>query len=58
MAVGQLLDYLRWIVPTPQLAILVPECPREDLIALIKSCNVTLLHPNEGQFSNARGDET
>jgi hypothetical protein len=32
MAVGQLLDYSRFITPRPQLAVLVPDKPRADLL--------------------------
>ena len=41
MALGQLLDYRRF-VETAECAILLPERPREDLVALINSAGVGL----------------
>jgi hypothetical protein len=49
MAVGQLLDYQRWFDPTPQLAVLVPEQPRGDLVKLIRSCDMEVLVPEGGE---------
>jgi hypothetical protein len=49
MALGQLLDYRRF-VPNPRCAILLPERPRQDLVALIHSAGVSLFWPEAGQF--------
>lgn len=44
MAIGQLLDYCRFI-PTPhRLAILVPEAPRTDLIGLLHGLGISVIH--------------
>jgi hypothetical protein len=41
MALGQLLDYRRF-VPHARCAVLLPEQPRADLVALIRSAGVGL----------------
>ena len=41
MALGQLLDYRRF-VEAAECAILLPERPRQDLVALIQSAGVDL----------------
>jgi hypothetical protein len=43
MAVGQLLDYSRFVEPKPRLAVLLPSKPREDLQELLKSVGVSLV---------------
>jgi len=43
MAVGQLLDYSRFIEPAPRLAVLLPSLPREDLREFLKSAGVDLI---------------
>ena len=37
MAIGQLLDYRRFMFPRPQCAILLPARPNDDLLALAKT---------------------
>jgi hypothetical protein len=49
MALGQLLDYRRF-VEAAECAILLPERPRQDLVALIHSAGVGLFWPKGGQF--------
>lgn len=45
MAIGQLLDYRRHIVPAdPALAVLLPDEPHEDLRSLLDSVNITLVY--------------
>ncbi len=43
MAVGQLLDYRRFVQPTPRLAVLLPTEPREDLREFLKSAGVEIV---------------
>lgn len=43
MAVGQLLDYRRFIQPAPRLAVLLDAAPREDLRDYLKSAGVELV---------------
>jgi len=43
MAVGQLLDYSRFVEPKPRLAVLLPSRPREDLRELLRSAGVDLV---------------
>ncbi|MEV0440038.1 restriction endonuclease [Streptomyces spectabilis] len=47
MAIGQLLDYQRYIEPRPRLAILVPTRPREDLRDLCASLAIHTIWPSE-----------
>jgi len=50
MAIGQLLDYCRFITPAPELAILLPERPRPDLVELAASCGVSLIVRSKSGF--------
>jgi hypothetical protein len=43
MAIGQLLDYQRFVEPTPQLAILLPSQPRPDLQILLSGLDIDLV---------------
>jgi hypothetical protein len=45
MAIGQLADYARFVDPAPNVAILVPEEPRGDLLALAKSQGIAIVWP-------------
>lgn len=56
MAVGQLLDYSRFVKPAPRLAVLLPSRPREDLRELLKSAGVDLVW-REGKRFVAAGSE-
>jgi hypothetical protein len=50
-AIGQLLDYHRYLDPRPKLAVLVPDRPRPDLLDLCASVNIATIWPQEsGQF--------
>ena len=49
MALGQLLDYRRF-VPNARCAILLPDKPRQDLVALIQSAGVGLYWQEGNQF--------
>lgn len=53
MAIGQLADYSRLIDPSPKKAILVPERPRRDLLALATSQNIAVTWPDgNGGFAS------
>lgn len=43
MAVGQLLDYSRFLQPTPRMAVLLPALPREDLQAFLAQAGVDVI---------------
>ena len=50
MAVGQLLDYRRF-VDRPNLAVLVPEMPRRDLLEYLRSNHISVIaQTDEGRF--------
>ncbi len=46
MAIGQLMDYARFVDPPVGRTILLPEEPRPDLIALAKSKGIDVVTPN------------
>ncbi|MER8183493.1 restriction endonuclease [Kitasatospora sp. NPDC094015] len=50
MAIGQLLDYRRFIDPTPSMALLVPQQPRPDLLHLCASAEVTVIWRHEDGY--------
>lgn len=50
MAVGQLLDYSRFVAPAPRLAVLLPSEPREDLRELLRSAGVDVVWRNGKKF--------
>jgi len=53
MAVGQLLDYSRFVEPAPRLAVLLPSMPREDLQEYLKSAGVDLVWRDGKKFMNS-----
>lgn len=46
-AIGALMDYRRFINPTPRLAVLVPDKPREDLLDLCASLCIEVIWRGE-----------
>jgi hypothetical protein len=50
MAIGQLLDYKRFAPARTDLTILLPECPRADLVELIRSATISMIHENNDDF--------
>ena len=55
MAIGQLMDYKRHHDPKPEnLAILLPSCPRKDLVDLIFSMNIDIIFEKEKKFITIR----
>jgi hypothetical protein len=53
MAIGQLMDYRRFAEDHARLAVLVPERPRPDLMALLESVNVSAIWPADGAFETS-----
>ena len=53
MAIGQLLDYGRFVEPTPSQAVLLPSRPREDLCELLTHAGVELVWREGKRFSSA-----
>lgn len=47
LAVGELIDYRRFVTPTPRLAVLTPTKPRKDLIDLCGSLMIEAIWPND-----------
>jgi hypothetical protein len=50
MAVGQLLDYSRFLTPKPRLVVLLPSRPREDLQELLTSAGVSFVWRERKKF--------
>jgi hypothetical protein len=56
MAVGQLLDYERFVTPVPRVkAVLVPERPPADLVALLESLDIAVIWSAGDHFRDNRG---
>jgi hypothetical protein len=53
MAIGQLLDYRRFISPTPTLAVLLPSRPRNDLIDLCTELSIRVIWEDGRRFDEA-----
>jgi hypothetical protein len=51
MAIGQLADYRRFASEETRVAVLVPEEPRPDLIALLESAGVDAIWPEGDRFA-------
>ncbi|MGA2455325.1 MAG: restriction endonuclease [Solirubrobacteraceae bacterium] len=56
MAVGQLLDYSRFVQPRPRMAVLVPTPPREDLRAFLRSAGVEIVWRDGRRFRDSAGE--
>ena len=57
MAVGQLLDYSRFVQPQLRLALLLPELPREDLQRFVKSAGVEIVWRDGKKFRDSGDGE-
>jgi hypothetical protein len=55
MAIGQLLDYSRFVEPTPRLAVLLPSEPRPDLQELLRVAGVELVWRDGKWFAGPAG---
>jgi hypothetical protein len=52
LGLGQLLDYRRFITPTPRMVLLLPMQSRPDLLELLHEHNVTVVwEDSPGHFS-------
>ena len=51
MAIGQLLDYSRFLRPAPRLAVLLPSRPSEDLCRLLTKCDIALIYATLDGFN-------
>jgi hypothetical protein len=58
MAIGQLADYRRFAPDGSRLAVLVPEQPRADLLALLESADIHAIWPEGDRFEAAGLDLT
>ena len=58
MAIGQLVDYRRFASDGTKLALLVPEQPRPDLLALLASAGVHVIWPEGNTFATPGLDLT
>jgi hypothetical protein len=50
MAIGQLLDYSRFVEPKPRLAVLLPSVPRSDLLELLRNVGVDVVWRDGDRF--------
>jgi hypothetical protein len=50
MAIGQLMDYRRFIDSSARCAVLLPSMPREDLVKLLHSAQIAIYHPTGKGF--------
>lgn len=50
LAIGQLLDYQRWVAPQPELAMLVPTEPAEDMLELLQALGIGAIWPSGRSF--------
>jgi hypothetical protein len=56
MAIGQLLDYSRFVEPSPRLAVLLPSQPRSDLCELLHSAGIGIVWREKKKFVEAGGE--
>jgi len=55
MAIGQLLDYSRFLEPRPRLALLLPSGPRSDLAELLQGVEIDVVWRDGQKFVDAAG---
>jgi hypothetical protein len=53
MAIGQLIDYSRHILPAPGRAVLLPQHPTSDLTELLTACGITCIYEDFDVFKMA-----
>lgn len=51
LAIGQLLDYQRWIQPRPRMCVLVPAPPAEDMLDLLHALGIGAAWPDGDDFN-------
>jgi hypothetical protein len=52
LAIGQLADYVRFVSPRPQRAILLETKPNRDVHDLLRSQDIAVIWRNDGGFSD------
>jgi hypothetical protein len=57
-AIGQLMDYRRFVQPSPRLAVLLPSRPRDDLLDLLTSVDVGIVWRDGDHFSEVYGEDS
>jgi hypothetical protein len=55
MAIGQLLDYSRFLEPRPRLAVLLPSLPRPDLVELLRRVGIDVVWRDREKFVDSAG---
>lgn len=55
MAIGQLLDYSRFVEPPPRLAVLLPSMPRPDLAELLRAVGIDAVWRDGKRFVDSAG---
>ncbi len=58
MAIGQLMDYRRFVQPSPRLAVLLPSRPRDDLRDLLTSVGVGVVWRDGDSFAEVHGEDS
>lgn len=58
MAIGQLMDYRRFVEPRPRLAVLLPSRPRDDLRDLLTSVGVAIVWREGEGFAEVGGENS
>lgn len=54
MAIGQLADYRRFVKPVPTCAVLLPQRPRPDLLALLQAEGIEVIWQDGSGFADTR----
>jgi hypothetical protein len=57
MAIGQLMDYRRFVQPSARLAVLLPSKPRDDLSDLLAGIQGVVWRDGDG-FVEAHGEDS
>jgi hypothetical protein len=57
-AIGQLMDYRRFVQPPPQLAVLLPSRPRDDLRDLLTSIDIGIVWRDGDGFAEVHGEDS
>jgi hypothetical protein len=52
MAIGQIADYRRFVKNGAKAAVLVPEQPRPDILALLESQTIAAIWPTSNGFAD------
>jgi hypothetical protein len=58
MAIGQLMDYRRFVQPPPRLAVLLPSKPRDDLSDLLAGIGIGLVWRDGEGFIEVHGEHS